>query len=150
MKRHACPPSLHPTYRPPAIALWVTGPALRWVMLLALCAAYIQGGLVKAFDFPGATAEMLHFGIEPAAPMALLTIVVELGASAMVLSGRWRWLGALALAGFTFMANFVANRFWDVPAAERAMLANGFFEHIGLVGGLCLVAWMDLRERLQA
>lgn len=132
------------------MALWATGPVARWFMMLALCAAYLQGGLVKAFDFPGATAEMLHFGIQPAAPMALLTIVVELGASAMVLSGRGRWLGALALAGFTFMANVVANRFWGVPAAERMMVANGFFEHIGLVGGLCLVAWVDLRERLQA
>lgn len=150
MKHKTCPPSLHPTYRPPALALWATGPVVRWCLMLALCAAYIQGGLVKAFDFSVATAEMVHFGIQPAAPVALATIVLELGASAMVLSGRWRWLGALALAGFTFMANFVANRFWEVPAAERMMLANGFFEHIGLVGGLCLVAWMDLRERLKA
>ena len=132
------------------MALWATGPAPRWLMMLALCAAYLQGGLVKVFDFPGATAEMAHFGIQPAALMALLTIIVELGASVMVLSGRGRWLGALALAGFTFMANLVANRFWEVPAAGRMMVANGFFEHIGLVGAFCLVAWMDLRERLKA
>ena len=150
MKPKTCPPSLHPTYRPPAITVWATGPALRWFMMLALCAAYIQGGLTKAFDFQGAVAEMVHFGIQPAAPMALLTIILELGASAMVLSGRGRWLGALALAGFTFMANFVANQFWVAPPAEQMMVANGFFEHIGLVGGFCLLAWMDLRERLQA
>jgi len=30
--------------------------------LLGLCAAYIQGGLVKATDFNGAVAELAHFG----------------------------------------------------------------------------------------
>lgn len=29
--------------------------------LLALCAAYIQGPLVKMFDYEGAVAEMVHF-----------------------------------------------------------------------------------------
>lgn len=27
-------------------------PAIRWLALLALCSAYIQGGLVKLLDFP--------------------------------------------------------------------------------------------------
>ena len=36
----------------------------------------------------GAVAEMAHFGLHPAAPLALAVIVLELGASALVLSGR--------------------------------------------------------------
>ena len=27
------------------------------------------------------------------------------------------------------------------------MLENGFFEHLGLVGGFLLVAWVDRNER---
>ena len=27
------------------------------------------------------------------------------------------------------------------------MAANSFFEHLGLVGGFVLVAWLDLKER---
>ena len=54
---------------------------VRWLALLALCAAYLQGGLDKAFDFAGAVAETQHFGLPFAAPLAALTIVVELGAS---------------------------------------------------------------------
>lgn len=125
----------------------------RWLhraALIALCAAYLQGGLVKALDFPGAVAEMAHFGLQPAAPFALATIVLELGASALVISGRWRWLGALALAAFTAAATLMANRYWAATGPDRFMLMNSFYEHIGLVGGLALVAWQDLNERRHA
>ena len=91
---------------------------------------------------------MNHFGLSPAGPMAIVVIVLELGAAAMILTGRLRWLGALALAGFTLMATFVALRFWQMPVGqERFMAANSFFEHLGLVGGFLLVAWLDLKER---
>ncbi|MET3179529.1 DoxX family protein [Variovorax sp. W6] len=127
---------------------WTTTPLLRWIALLLLCAAYLQGGLQKAFDFPAAIAEMNHFGLSPAVPLAIAVIVLELGAAAMILTGRLRWLGALALAGFTLMATFVALRFWQMPVGqERFMAANSFFEHLGLVGGFLLVAWLDLKER---
>jgi uncharacterized membrane protein YphA (DoxX/SURF4 family) len=118
---------------------------LRWIALLLLCAAYLQGGLVKLFDFPSAIAEMQHFGLSPAGPLAAATIVLELGASAMILSGIGRWLGALALAAFTLAASFLANSFWNAPPDVRFGMANSFFEHLGLVGGFVFVAWHDLR-----
>ena len=127
-----------------------TLPALRWIALLLLVSAYLQGGLDKAFDFAAAVGEMHHFGLEPAAPLALAVIVLELGASLLILSGRLRWLGALALAAFTLAATFVANRFWSAPPADRFMLENGFFEHLGLVGGFLLVAWHDRGEAVRA
>jgi uncharacterized membrane protein YphA (DoxX/SURF4 family) len=120
---------------------------IRWLALLALCAAYLQGGIDKATDFAGAIAENQHFGLAPAAPLAVLTIVVEIGASLLVLTGFQRWAGALVLAGFTLMATFVANRFWEMAPPARFMAENGFFEHIGLVGGFVLVAWHDLVPR---
>ena len=122
------------------------GRGWRWVALLLLVAAYVQGGVDKAFDFPGAVAEMRHFGLEPATPLAVATIALELGASALVLTGWMRWLGALMLALFTVGATFVANRFWAVPLPERFMLENSFFEHLGLVGGFLLVGWIDWQE----
>ncbi len=108
---------------------------VRWLALLALCAAYLQGGLTKAFNLAGAVAELQHFGLPPAAPLVVLTIVK-------------RWAGALVLAGFTLFATFVANRFWEMAAPERFMAENAFFEHIGLIGGFVLVAWHDLKQRL--
>ena len=121
-------------------------PLVRWLALLALCAAYLQGGLVKAFDFPGAIAEMNHFGLSPAAPLAAVTIALELGASLLILTGIYRWFGALSLTGFTLVATFLANRFWEIAPPERFMAMNGFFEHIGLCGGFLLIAWYDLNQ----
>jgi uncharacterized membrane protein YphA (DoxX/SURF4 family) len=118
-----------------------------WFALLALCGAYLQGGLIKAADFAAAIEEMQHFGLAPAAPLAALTIGVEIGASLLILAGIYRWAGALVLAGFTILAAFVANRFWEMAQPERLMAANAFFEHIGLAGAFVLVAWYDLKHR---
>jgi uncharacterized membrane protein YphA (DoxX/SURF4 family) len=76
--------------------------------------------------------------------LVALTIAVELGGSFLVLSGFYRWLGALGLAGFTLFAGLLANRFWEVAGPAHIPLENAFFEHLGLAGGFLLVAWHDL------
>lgn len=120
-------------------------PAARLLAHVALCAAYIQGPITKIFDFDGAIAEMTHFGLSPAPTFAVLVTIFELVASAMIIFGPWRWLAAIALAGFTLVATFVALRFWEIPAGQgRTMAMNAFFEHLGLIGGFVLVAIDDL------
>ena len=99
----------------------LAAPWVRWLALLFLCAAYLQGGIDKLVDFDAAVAEMSHFGLSPAAPLAAAVIALELGCSLLVLTGRLRWLGALALAGFTLMATFVANRFWELPMLQNRL-----------------------------
>ncbi|MEK1932389.1 MAG: DoxX family protein [Pararhizobium sp.] len=129
------------------LASLITSPALRFVALLGLCAAYIQGPLTKLFDFHGAIAEMEHFGLHPAAFFAVAVIAFELTASAMILSGFLRWLGAVALAVFTLLATFIALRFWELPSGmERMMATNAFFEHLGLVGAFVIVAAIDIAK----
>ena len=124
---------------------------VRWFALLLLCAAYIQGPLTKILDFPGALAEMAHFGLTPAPLFAVGVIVFELVASAMILIGRRRWLAAFALAGFTLVATFIAVRFWELPPGQgRVMATNSFFEHLGLIGGFILVALDDLTRKREA
>ncbi|MDP9810049.1 putative membrane protein YphA (DoxX/SURF4 family) [Rhizobium tibeticum] len=121
---------------------------IEFLALLALCSAYIQGPLVKIFDFNGAIAEMDHFGLRPAAFFAIVVIIFELMMSAAILTGLFRWAAALALAAFTVMATSLALRFWELPLGmERTMAMNGFFEHLGLAGAFVLVAWHDLRTR---
>lgn len=120
---------------------------VRLLALLGLCAAYIQGSVMKLFDFGGAIAEMEHFGLTPAAPFAAGVIFFELVCSAMVLSGFCRWIGALALSAFTLAATFIALRFWEMPPGmPRMMATNAFFEHLGLAGAFLLVAWYDLHR----
>ena len=121
-----------------------TAPWVQSLALLCLCAAYLQGGWYKALNFRGAVAEVKALGLTPAAPIAAAVLVLQLAASALILTGWYRWLGALALAGFTVLAALLADRFWVAPQAERQRAANAFFEHWGLVGGMLLVAWHDL------
>jgi uncharacterized membrane protein YphA (DoxX/SURF4 family) len=120
---------------------------VRWIALLGLCAAYLQGGFDKLADINGAVAEMNHFGLSPAMPMAIMTIALELLASVAILTGYLRWLGALALAVFTVAATFMANRYWELGLPERLAAANAFNEHLGLAGGFLLVARHNLRDR---
>lgn len=122
---------------------------VRAFALLALTSAYLQGGLTKALDFAGAMAEMTHFGLAPAAPLAAGVIALEIIAPIMVLSGVMRWAGALALAAFTVAASLLANRFWGMAGAERFAAANSFFEHVGLAGAFVLVAWYDLAGKAE-
>jgi uncharacterized membrane protein YphA (DoxX/SURF4 family) len=121
----------------------------RWTWLIArigLTGAYVLGGVVKLLDFPAAIAEQEHFGLHPGAPWAVLTIAVELGGSALVISGRLVWLGAGALAVFTALAAFVANNFWALEGNSRFAAMNAFFEHIGLIAGFVLAAALAERN----
>jgi uncharacterized membrane protein YphA (DoxX/SURF4 family) len=128
--------------------VWLSSVWLERLALLVLCAAYIQGGIVKLLDFPGAVAEQIHFGVPLPWSAATATVISELVGSALVIAGRLRWLGALWLAGFTLIASLLANAFWTLPPGMgRFMAANAFFEHLGLIGGFLLVALWDLRGR---
>jgi uncharacterized membrane protein YphA (DoxX/SURF4 family) len=123
---------------------------VRWFALLAVGATCLRGGDDKTVDLDGASAELLHFGLTPATPLTLPTIVLELGASLLILTGICRWFGALTLVAFTLDATFVANRYWKLAPPGRAMLENEFSEHFGLVGTFVLVAWTDLPSRKSA
>ncbi|WP_363800074.1 DoxX family protein [Lysobacter firmicutimachus] len=130
---------------------WATVPGVRWIGLLLLCAAYLKGGLQKAFDFQGAVAELEYFQLWPANGLAVAVIILNLGAAMLILIGWLRWLGALVLAAFTLIATLVALRYWELPPGPmRQFATNSFFEHLGLIGAFILVAWHDLRERTQA
>ena len=48
---------------------------VRRAALVLRCPARLQDGLVKAPDFPGAVAEMAHFGRAPAATFARAVVI---------------------------------------------------------------------------
>ena len=123
---------------------WVLS-ILSWPLLmplarLALVSAYLVGGCTKLFDFAGAMAEQEHFGLHPGWLWASLAVLVELGGSALVVAGRWVWLGAGALGVLTAVAMLTANNFWALAGHDRFMALNAFFEHLGLIAGLVVVA----------
>ena len=122
----------------------LTAPWIHILALPGLCAPYLQGGVLKLRDFPGAVAEVRQLGLAPAAPLAVATAVLQFATPALILSGWYRWFGALALAAFTMLAAALADCLWHATGADRQRLGIAFFEHGGPAGGLLLVAWYDL------
>ena len=107
---------------------------------LALVSAYVIGGFTKLFDFAGAIAEQEHFGLSPGWLWASVVIVVELAGSVLVVAGRWVWFGAGGLGVLTAVAMLTANNFWAMAGHDRFIALNTFFEHLGLIAGLVVVA----------
>jgi transmembrane protein len=107
-----------------------------------------SSGLAKVIDFGGAVAEMEHYGVMPAVPMAIAVILVQLCASALVISGRWVWLGAGALGIFTVLTIPIAHAFWTMTG-EAAFIEMMFtFEHVSLIGGLVMIAILHREARV--
>jgi uncharacterized membrane protein YphA (DoxX/SURF4 family) len=132
---------------PRLVATILAQPVTWFAARLLLVSAYLVGGVTKLFDWPGAVAEQVHFGMPAPALLAALTIAVELVGPALILARRLVWLGAGMLGVFTLFAALVANAFWAMPAGhERFMATNAFFEHLGLVGGFMLLAIVDARR----
>lgn len=122
-----------------------------WLALLARFAValpFLLSGIAKLADFGGATAEVRGLtGFEPAALFAVLVIVTQLGGSALLIAGgRYAWIGAAALAGFTAIATLFAHAFWLKPAGQRFLHQNIFFEHVSIIGGLALLAVLAARS----
>src|ERR1700733_12457204 len=130
---------------------WITAIlSLPWLLPIsraALVSAFLLGGIQKLIDFPAAVAEQAHFGLQPASLWAATAVVVELGGSALVIFGRWVWLGAGGLGVLTAVAMFTANDFWAKIGQDRFMATNAFFEHFGLVAGLVLISLLSRREQ---
>ncbi|HEY1928089.1 MAG TPA: DoxX family protein [Caulobacteraceae bacterium] len=115
----------------------------RWTWLIArigLVGAYLLGAIVKLSNFPAAVAEQEHFGLHPGWLWAALTIAVELVGPALIIAGRWVWLGAGMLGVFTALAALVANNFWALQGQARFAATNAFFEHVGLIAGFVMAA----------
>lgn len=107
---------------------------------LLLVGAYLVGAVAKLADWPGAIAEQAHFGMNPPALWAGLTIAVEIAGPLLILTGQLVWLGAGMLGVFTLLAAIKANAFWTMAGPERFGATNAFFEHLGLIGGFVLAA----------
>jgi uncharacterized membrane protein YphA (DoxX/SURF4 family) len=127
-----------------AILFW---PWLLPISRVGLVSAFLIGGIQKHVDFPGAVAEQAHFDLQPAWLWAAVAILVEIGGSALVIFGRWVWLGAGGLGVLTAVAMLTANDFWAKTGHDRFMAVNAFFEHLGLIVGLVLVSILSLRKQ---
>ncbi|MCQ1569268.1 DoxX family protein [Neorhizobium galegae] len=133
---------------PPMINGLLASPSFGILARVLLTFVFWSSGLAKVLDFGGAVAEMERYDVMPAAPMAIAVIIVQLGGCALVISGRWAWLGAGALGVFTALTIPIAHAFWTMTG-EAAFIEMMFtFEHVSLIGGLVMVAILHREARV--
>lgn len=135
---------------PGPIAAIVDAPGVSVTGRILLTSPFWVSGLLKVLDFSSAQSEAAHFGLRPAALVAVIVIVLQIGGALAVILNRWTWLGAGALGVFTVLANFVGHAFWTLPdPVARFHDMNAFMANLGLVGGLvlaCVIARKDERR----
>jgi transmembrane protein len=117
---------------------------------VVLCLPFWWSGLTKLADFSVGSAEMAALGLSPAWFFNALTIVVQLGGSALVIVNAWTWLGAGALGVFTFLATLLAHQFWTLDGPAQVQQLNAFLEHLAIIAGFVLVAILAQRGRGRA
>ncbi|CAB3791858.1 DoxX family protein [Pararobbsia alpina] len=119
-----------------------------WLMLagrIVLTFMFWANGFAKLLDFNSGIAEMNHFGLQPAVPFTIASIIVLLGGSALVISGRGLVIGAGVLAVFTLMTIPLAHPFWRMTGLAAFQEKEIVSEHISYVGGLVCIAIAHLR-----
>lgn len=109
-----------------------------------ICLPFLSSAVYKTLDFDGARNEVAALGLPRPHVLAVAVIGLQLVAPAMVLFGIGAWIGALALAGFTTLATLLAHRWWTMPQEKQAHHQQVFMEHAAIVGGLLLVALIDI------
>lgn len=116
------------------------------VLLFLLCGPYIYWGVTRLLDIDAGIKEMEAYGLLPPAPLSAVAILIQLGASVMVVTGFWRWIGALSLAAFTLAAALIAHPFWQVLPKDRNHEIMIFGGHMILIGCWLAVVWRSLRK----
>jgi transmembrane protein len=115
---------------------------LKWVPVagsIILTAPFWWSGVSKLLDFGSAKAELRSMGLPSPALAAAIVVIVQLGGSGLVISGRAVWIGASILASFTLVASLIGHPFWIAPKGmERTHHLNALLANLGLVGGLVL------------
>ena len=130
---------------PKMIQALLTNRAVAIAARVILTFPFWGSGLDKLINFSGGVAEMRQFGLEPATLFNTAVFTTQLVGSALIISGRYVWLGAGALGVFTALTIPIVHHFWTMqgPAALHAFHTAG--EHVGTIGGLIIVSILAAR-----
>jgi transmembrane protein len=108
---------------------------------------YWYAGIGFALDFQGAQQAMASTGIQPLWLVAGLTILVEIGASLLIIIDRLVWLGAGALGVFTALTILLVHHFWTMTGAQAMQARLESEEHLTVIGGLVAVSILSAVRR---
>jgi putative oxidoreductase len=114
---------------------------------LCLAAVFLYSGIDKLGHWRSSIEEVKGDGLPLPTAFAAATLFIQLAGGILVAAGFFAWLGAIALAAFTVAATFLGHRFWLRRGAEYRHELTTSLEHLAIVGGLILLAVLDLSTR---
>lgn len=106
---------------------------------LLIAALFLPAGLSKITGFDGTVGYIESVGMPLATLAAIAAIVVEVGGALALIAGFQTRLVALALAGFTLVANVFFHAYWAAPADQAFMQQLLFMKNIAVAGGLLVL-----------
>lgn len=112
------------------------GPLVGRVLLVLM---FIIAGYGKITGFEGTIGYMQAHNMPMTQVLAVIAIIIELGAGIMIAVGwKARWAAA-ALFIFVLVASYVFHAFWAVPA-DQAQLQNVLFmKNLAVMGGMLYI-----------
>jgi putative oxidoreductase len=115
-------------------------PTLLLLARIFIAALFLVAGARKLLAYAATAGYFAKLGFPAPDAVAVLAIVIELGAGLMLATGwRTRW-AAWLLVVFVAVATAVAHRFWQVEPAQFANQLNHFLKNVAIIGGLFFVA----------
>ena len=106
---------------------------------ILLSIIFIMSGISKITGFAGTAGWMTSKGLPVPEVLLAASIVIELGAAAMIVLGfKARW-GAAALFLWMIPVTFLFHNFWAVPADQQMIQQIMFMKNLGLMGGMLIL-----------
>ncbi|MBR0681858.1 DoxX family protein [Roseomonas eburnea] len=134
---------------PALIALLLDSRSFDILARVLLTFAFWTGGFAKLFDFGENAAMMESFGLQPGWAVNLVVLVVQIGASLLIILDRGTWLAAGALAVFTVLTVPIAHPFWAKEGEDAFRDLTVAVEHVSVIGGLAVCAILSRRRALR-
>jgi len=112
------------------------GPVVGRIMLSLI---FLISGLGKIGGFTKTSGYMAAKGLPLPDVLLAITIVVEVGAAAMIMAGFRARIGALLLFLWMIPVTLIFHNFWAVPAEHVQLQTAMFMKNVAIMGGLLLI-----------
>jgi putative oxidoreductase len=106
---------------------------------ILLSLIFLQSGLNKISGFTGTAGYMASKGLPMAEVLLVVTIIIEVGAALLIVTGYKARLGAAALFLWMIPVTFIFHNYWAMPADQQMIQQIMFMKNLSLMGGMLYV-----------
>ena len=106
---------------------------------ILISAIFLLSGIGKIGGFANTAAYMSSKGIPMVNVLLAITIVIEIGAAAMLILGwKARW-GAAILFLWMIPVTLLFHNFWAIPAEQQMIQQIMFMKNLAIMGGMLFI-----------